>query len=92
MVWCERGIFGGVREWFDWGIHTMPGCGSGSNRSGVDGLVLGFRFRVSGSLGDFCVEVTFRFDIRIGHTIDGIKRETKRREREERKRRSHIQL
>lgn len=29
---------------------------------------------------------------RICNTIDGIKRETKRREREERKRRSHIQL
>lgn len=28
----------------------------------------------------------------FGQTIDGIKRETKRREREERKRRSHIQL
>lgn len=55
---------------------------------------IGFGFSVSGFgfIRDFCVEVTFRFDIRIGHTIDGIKRETKRREREERKRRSHIQL
>lgn len=77
------------------GLHCRNACAAG-----IEWITLVCGLRIVGHLicwflfiffFFFGLQIIFAY-FRICHTIDGIKRETKRREREERKRRSHIQL